>query len=302
MASTVLSAVDQAARNVRDGQVGDTSAVPGLAGHVESARSHARTWLDTTRQGAEKPLRASQLFVSGYLRDTAKRLTELTPRAESGDHAAATEFVNLLQTAKTSLGDLQRRVAASISDIGTLNHAFTSDAALFAADLTSISEIVATDQRMAEELGHQAQALRDKIDEARRWENVGWILGPIGWGIARIWGDNIADVNGLERRISELQKESGDKNRQAADVSALTARLTALTHSVSLTVNAMTALDNSLTVVSNQLTNVLTSVTGTSPSYKGFVTALLDTVAANCRDLGDQLTALLGAPAQENAA
>ncbi|GAU65835.1 hypothetical protein SSP35_02_02020 [Streptomyces sp. NBRC 110611] len=302
MTATVLSAVDQAARNVRDSQVGDASAVPGLQEHVDAAKSHAGSWLNKTRTSVGEPLSLTRSLVSSYLGTDARRLAELTPRAEAGDQAARDEFVTRLQRVKSDLDTFQQRVTANTAEVNELNRAFTTDASRFAEDLNTISAVIATDQRMAEELRHQAQALRDKIADARRWENVGWILGPLGYGIARIWGDNIADIDGLERRISELEGESGDKDRQAAGVSALTGRLTALSHSVSLAVNAMTTLDNSLNVTSGHLAGVITSVNGTSPSYKGFVTALLDTVAANFRDLGSQLDMLLGASNERNAA
>ncbi|MYT27613.1 MULTISPECIES: HBL/NHE enterotoxin family protein [unclassified Streptomyces] len=300
MTATVLSAVDQAAQNVRDGQVGDASAVPGLQEHVDAAKSHAATWLDKTRTSVREPLSLTRSLVSYYLGTAAGRLAELTPQAEAGDQAAKDEFVTHLQRVKGDLDIFQQRVTANTAEVNELNRAFTADASRFAEDLNTIAAVIATDQRMAEELRGQAQALRDKIAEARRWENVGWILGPLGYGIARIWGDNIADIDGLERRIAELERESGGKDQQAAAVSALTGRLTALSHSVSLAVNAMTTLGNSLNVTSGHMANAIASVSGTSPSYKGFVTALLDTVAANFRDLGSQLDTLLGASRERN--
>ncbi|MEU6708574.1 hypothetical protein [Streptomyces wuyuanensis] len=287
-----VEAVTKAAIALCSTQV-DTSAFPDLADDIEKIHQHSRLWMEIQRQEVD-PLRRTRGMVDYFLQSTGPSLQGLAKRFQRERNEfdlsiyarELSQATNAFKNARVSQ-ELRRQ---AVSD---LESDLAADSQSLAAALEKIQESLTEDQQLSKELGEQVRNLREKISHVRKYELIGFLGGPIGYGIARIWGDNLADIDGLERHISSLEQQYDTNDKTEVALVSLTARIGSLMHSISIAVAAMTGLVNGLDAVISQSANVLTSIADTQISDGIFLEAEIEAISRDCVDLCQEIDVLL---------
>ncbi|MCF3106962.1 HBL/NHE enterotoxin family protein [Streptomyces roseoverticillatus] len=279
--TSLLSSVGRAATDILDNSPEATEAAPELAGHVEKARGHARTWLESTSHGLEEPLRASRAFIAQYTGTTAPRLADLAASVKSGGteaQPAKAELLRLLQAAKASLADLQNDLTRGHDAVNSLGEGLAADVSDFNGDMAGISAKIASDEQLQRQLGRD---IGEQMAKLKALQEALTHLTVMASG---------TDFGSLMSQGFQLAAEE-------CYLKALVKRLGVLVGSVTATEDALVAFGNGLSGTQGILDDVLESVTRATAT-SSFLTARLNVVLNNFRDLGTQLDRLLGTAAE----
>ncbi|MEU2433192.1 hypothetical protein ABZ611_27505 [Streptomyces sp. NPDC007861] len=287
-----VEAVTQAVNALCSTQV-DTSAFPGLADDIEKVHQHSRSWMEIQRQEVG-PLRRTKDMVDYFLESTGPDLQDLAKRFQlERSELDLSIYDRELSQATTAFKNARISQELRRQAVSDLQSDLAADSQSLAAELEKIQESLTQDQQLSKELGEQVRSLREKISHVHKCELIGLLGGPIGYGIARIWGDNLADVDGIERHISNLEQQDDTTDKTEVALVSLTARVGSLMHLISIAVAAMTGLVNGLDAVISQSENVLTSIADTQVSDGIFLEADIETITRDCVDLSKELDVLL---------
>ncbi|MEU7641214.1 HBL/NHE enterotoxin family protein [Streptomyces sp. NPDC039016] len=279
--TSLLSSVGQAAKDILANSPEEASAAPELASHVKNAQGHARTWLDSTSHSVEEPLHAIRSFTATYMDTTAAHLAELAASVKAGGtgaQSAKAQLVQQLQDAKAALAELRSRLSRGHDAVNTLDRDLAADVAAFNGDMTAISTKIASDEELQKQLGHdigEQLAKLKALQEALTHLNV-LASGP---------------------DFSSLMNQSMQIAAEQCYLKALVKRLGVLVGSVAAAEDALVAIGNALSQTQGILDNVLDSVTRATAT-PSFLTARLNVIKNNFRDLGNQLDHLLGTTAE----
>lgn len=269
-------------------------AVPSLPADISRARADAYTWPGGIRAQVIGHTNAVAAMAAGFVSTTAPHLHELAAQARGGDQSAAGAFIALLRGAQQAVVGQQAQGGAVDQAVTTFRGRMAANAATFAADSTAAANAIGADQQQMATLRQQIADLQSRIERDRYLELLGWLAGPLGYLAAREIGSLIDDEAGMLRQVDELNRQVSTTAAEAVVLQALVGSLGRSIAAGDQVLTALVALGNGLAVLGGEIANVLSGIDATSLSHDTFVDAEVDTVTANCRDVSNQATTLLG--------
>jgi Bacillus haemolytic enterotoxin (HBL) len=269
---SALGTIDQAVAQITAVQVPSSPAVPTLPADLESLRTVALTWPSAVRGQVTSHVTACAGQAAAYADTTGPQLQA------SAAEQNTPQFVALLQATQSAVVSLQGQATTVTAAVNTFRSGLLDAAGRLTADAQTAASALQGEQAEIVSLQQEMNALNAKIDEDREYEQLGWLLGPLGAIIAR-------EIQADQQQIATL----------SADVDALNGiagALNALVPANGMVIAGLTALTNGLAVVGGDLANVLQAVGSAGSVDPTWAQAELQRLAEDWADVGSAATAL----------
>ncbi|MCD9146047.1 alpha-helical pore-forming toxin family protein, partial [Streptomyces albireticuli] len=186
------------------------------------------TWRDKTKPMTVESLKGIQEYAKTYLEVVSPDLKKRLPKLQSGNKEEFKRYKSDLEILWKTFKTHEEHLKDASNGILTLFNNLSNDSAVFTTDLEVAKGDIATEKIKEQHIKDSIQSFKDEISRARKWELIGLVFGPLGYGIARIWGDNIANIQGLEKKISELESNLEKEHQEAVVLTSLLGRLSIL--------------------------------------------------------------------------
>jgi hypothetical protein len=283
---SAVATIDQAVAQIVNVQAPASPAVPSLPADLQTLRSIAAIWPSAVRPQVVGQGAACSSQAATYAGTTGPQLEAAATAKDT------TQFVALLKATQSVVVALQGQGAAVTNAVGSFRSGLAGAAATVTADAQTAASALQGEQAEITALQQEIEALQDKIEEDRKWEQLGWLLGPLGAVIAREIGDLADDVEGKQ---GQIRTDSAQVATLSADVGALngiTVALQALVPANGAVLAGLTALSNGLAVVGGELASVLQAVGSAGSVDPVWAAAELQRLAGDWADVGSAAAAL----------
>jgi prefoldin subunit 5 len=283
---SALGTIDQAVAQITAVQVPSSPAVPTLPADLESLRTVALTWPSAVRGQVTSHVTACAGQAAAYADTTGPQLQA------SAAEQNTPQFVALLQATQSAVVSLQGQATTVTAAVNTFRSGLLDAAGRLTADAQTAASALQGEQAEIVSLQQEMNALNAKIDEDREYEQLGWLLGPLGAIIAREIGDLVDDVQGKESQIQADQQQIATLSADVDALNGIAGALNALVPANGMVIAGLTALTNGLAVVGGDLANVLQAVGSAGSVDPTWAQAELQRLAEDWADVGSAATAL----------
>ncbi|PAU50668.1 HBL/NHE enterotoxin family protein [Streptomyces albireticuli] len=290
----VIATIDQTVSSALLVNVPEFSKRKEFKKHTDTARQHMVTWRDKTKPMTVESLKGIQEYAKTYLEVVSPDLKKRLPKLQSGNKEEFKRYKSDLEILWKTFKTHEEHLKDASNGILTLFNNLSNDSAVFTTDLEVAKGDIATEKIKEQHIKDSIQSFKDEISRARKWELIGLVFGPLGYGIARIWGDNIANIQGLEKKISELESNLEKEHQEAVVLTSLLGRLSILANTFSFLGTAMNALSNGMSANRSEVKSVMDSLVEAEKNPSEFTGARLDAVSSNCKSLLSELSTVMG--------
>jgi hypothetical protein len=159
--------------------IDSSPAVPQVGAHLAGAQQTAQLWLKTTHQQTKNGLNLTASVANDFVGGIYPTLSTLAGKVppEWG------MWKNGLAQVGNRVSIAERCVQQGIEGVNQFRQAVTPICQGFASDAVAALSKVKGDEAEIARLQGDIERLQNKIDDDRKYENIGWILGPRGWGL-----------------------------------------------------------------------------------------------------------------------
>ncbi|HEV2772335.1 MAG TPA: HBL/NHE enterotoxin family protein [Thermoleophilaceae bacterium] len=286
---SAITAIDDAVTQISDIEAPSSPAVPTLSGDLQTLHTTAQTWPSAVRAQVMGYLGNCSSHASAYASTTAPQLGQLVA---SKDPGATARFLALLNATQSVVVDLQGQATPVTAAVNSFRSGQLAASSRVTADAQTASSVLQGEQAQAVALEAEIEALQRKIEKDREYEQLGWLLGPLGAIIAREIGDLVDDVAGKEAQIQSEEQQIATLNADVQALIAVTGALNVLVPANGVVIAGLTALTNGLAVLGGELANLLQAVASAGSVDPTWVKAELDRLAGGWTDVASAATAL----------